>query len=52
VRRILEDTEVRRTLLAQGMDPSPTTPEAFGKLIASDMNVWGELGRKLGIKLD
>jgi len=52
VRKILEDAEVRRNLLAQGMDPSPTTPEAFGKLIANDMTVWGDLGRKLGIKLD
>ena len=52
VRRILDDAEVRRNLLAQGMDPSPTTPEAFGALIRDDMAVWGDLGRKLGIKLD
>lgn len=52
VRRILDDAEVRRNLLAQGMDPSPTTPEAFGALIRDDMAVWGDLGRKLGIRLD
>ncbi len=52
VRKILEDGEVRRNLLAQGMDPSPTTPEAFAALIRNDMTVWGDLGRKLGIKLD
>ncbi|MEI6317346.1 MAG: tripartite tricarboxylate transporter substrate binding protein [Pseudomonadota bacterium] len=52
VRRILDDAEVRRNLLAQGMDPSPSTPEAFAALIRDDMAVWGDLGRKLGIKLD
>jgi tripartite-type tricarboxylate transporter receptor subunit TctC len=52
VRKTLEDPEVRRNLLAQGMDPSPTTPEAFATLIRNDMTVWGDLGRKLGVKLD
>jgi tripartite-type tricarboxylate transporter receptor subunit TctC len=52
VRRILDDADVRRNLLAQGMDPSPSTPEAFAALIRDDMAVWGDLGRKLGIKLD
>ena len=52
VRRILEDAEVRRNLLAQGMDPSPTTPEAFAEIIRNDMQTWGALGRKLGVKLD
>jgi len=52
VGKILADPDVRRSLLAQGMDPSPTTPEAFAKLISDDMQVWGDLGRKLGVKLD
>ena len=52
VRRILEDADVRRNLLAQGMDPAPSTPEEFAALIRSDMKTWGELGRKLGVKLD
>jgi tripartite-type tricarboxylate transporter receptor subunit TctC len=52
VRRILDDADVRRNLLSQGMDPSPSTPEAFAALIRDDMTVWGDLGRKLGIKLD
>jgi len=52
VRKILEDPEVKRSLLAQGMDPSPSTPEAFATLIRNDMTFWGNLGRKLGVKLD
>jgi tripartite-type tricarboxylate transporter receptor subunit TctC len=43
---------VRRTLLDQGMDPAAGTPEQFGALIKTDMDKWGEIGRRLGVKLD
>jgi len=52
LRRALEAPEVRRTLLDQGMDPAPGTPEQFGALIKTDMDKWGEIGRRLGVKLD
>jgi tripartite-type tricarboxylate transporter receptor subunit TctC len=44
--------DVRRTLLDQGMDPAGGTPEQFGALIKADMDKWGEIGRRLGVKLD
>ena len=44
--------EVRRTLLEQGMDPAGGTPEQFATLIKADMDKWGEIGRRLGVKLD
>jgi hypothetical protein len=34
------------------MDPAPGTPEQFGALIKTDMDKWGEIGRRLGVKLD
>jgi hypothetical protein len=34
------------------MDPAPGTPEQFGALIKADMDKWGEIGRRLGVKLD
>ncbi|HWJ01258.1 MAG TPA: tripartite tricarboxylate transporter substrate binding protein [Burkholderiales bacterium] len=52
LRRALEAPDVRRTLLDQGMDPAPGTPEQFGALIKTDMDKWGEIGRRLGVKLD
>jgi len=52
LRAALEAPEVRRTLLDQGMDPAPGTPEQFGALIKTDMDKWGEIGRRLGVKLD
>ena len=52
LRAALEASGVRRTLLDQGMDPAPGTPEQFGALIKTDMDKWGEIGRRLGVKLD
>jgi tripartite-type tricarboxylate transporter receptor subunit TctC len=52
LRAALELPDVRRTLLDQGMDPAPGTPEQFGALIKTDMDKWGEIGRRLGVKLD
>jgi len=52
LRAALDAPDVRRTLLEQGMDPAPGTPEQFGALIKADMDKWGEIGRRLGVKLD
>jgi tripartite-type tricarboxylate transporter receptor subunit TctC len=52
LRAALDAPDVRRTLLDQGMDPAPGTPEQFGALIKADMEKWGEIGRRLGVKLD
>jgi hypothetical protein len=30
----------------------PGTPEQFGALIKSDMDKWGDIGKRLGVKLD
>ena len=52
IRGALDLPEVRRTLLDQGMDPAGGTPEQFGALIKADMDKWGEIGRRLGVRLD
>jgi tripartite-type tricarboxylate transporter receptor subunit TctC len=52
VRALLEVPEIRRALVDQGMDPAPGTPEEFGALIKADMDKWGEIGRRLGVRLD
>jgi tripartite-type tricarboxylate transporter receptor subunit TctC len=49
---VLELEPVRKQLLDQGMDPAGGTPEQFGALIKSDMEKWGEIGRRLGVTLD
>jgi tripartite-type tricarboxylate transporter receptor subunit TctC len=52
VRAVLDIPEVKRNLLEQGMDPAGGSPEEFGALIRADMDKWGEVGKRLGVKLD
>ena len=52
IRAVLDITDVRRNLIEQGMDPAGGTPEQFGALIKSDMDKWGDIGKRLGVKLD
>ena len=49
---MLDLPEVRRSLVDQGMDPAARSPEDFGALIKADMEKWGDIGRRLGVKLD
>jgi len=52
IRAVLDIAEVRRNLIEQGMDPAGGTPEQFAALIKSDMDKWGDIGKRLGVKLD
>jgi tripartite-type tricarboxylate transporter receptor subunit TctC len=52
IRAILDNAEVRRGLVDQGMDPAGGEPAEFAALIKADMEKWGEIGRRLGVKLD
>ncbi len=52
VRAVLDIAEVRRNLIDQGMDPAGGTPEEFAALIKSDMDKWGDIGKRLGVRLD
>ena len=52
IRAVLDIAEVRRNLVDQGMDPAGGSPEQFGALIKSDMDKWGDIGKRLGVKLD
>jgi tripartite-type tricarboxylate transporter receptor subunit TctC len=52
IRAVMDLPEVRRSLLDQGMDPAAGTPEELGALIKSDMEKWGDIGRRLGVSLD
>jgi len=52
IRAVLDIAEVKRNLVEQGMDPAGGTPEEFAALIKSDMDKWGDIGKRLGVKLD
>ena len=52
VRAALDVAEVRKSLVDQGMDPAGGSPEEFGALIRADMDKWGDVGKRLGVRLD
>jgi tripartite-type tricarboxylate transporter receptor subunit TctC len=48
----LESAEVREKLLAQGAEPMPGTPEAFGSFMQAEMVKWAPVVQQAGVKLD
>jgi tripartite-type tricarboxylate transporter receptor subunit TctC len=47
----LGDPDVRRRLLEAGAVPAPSTPEALGELVKSDLASWRQLITEKGIRL-
>jgi tripartite-type tricarboxylate transporter receptor subunit TctC len=52
MRAIAGTPEFRQSMLAQGNDPTGTTPEQFAAIVAADAKKWGDIGRRLNIRLD
>jgi len=48
----LGTAEVRDKLLAQGAEPMPGTPEAFGAFMQAEMAKWAPVVKQAGVKLD
>jgi tripartite-type tricarboxylate transporter receptor subunit TctC len=52
INKALADPEVRSRMAPEGADAAPGTPEAFGRLIRSEIDRWGALIRRTGMKAD
>ena len=50
--RVLETNEVREKLATEGSDVATSTPEAFGALLASELDRLGRLAKAANMKLD
>jgi len=48
----MKDPEIKKKLLAQGMEPSPLNASEFGKFIHDEMDKWSALIQKAGIKVE
>jgi tripartite-type tricarboxylate transporter receptor subunit TctC len=46
----LKDPEIRQRSLVAGAIPAPTTPDAFGAMIRSEIAKWGKVIAEAGIK--
>ena len=49
---VLKSAEVRERLASQGVEASPSTPEAFGQLMVSDLDRWAKVVQRAGIRLE
>ena len=49
---IVNTPDVRQTFVSQGNEPLANTPDEFAKVIQSDADKWGAIGKRLGVKLD
>ena len=52
VNALLNDPEVRDTLMKQGLNPTPGTPEELTRMIETDLERWTRLIRAAKIKAD
>ncbi len=50
-RSVLDTPDIRTRYLSLGMDPVPSTPEEFSKLIRSEMAKWGKVVKTANIPL-
>jgi tripartite-type tricarboxylate transporter receptor subunit TctC len=50
--KALGSPDVREKLLAQGAEPMPGTPEAFGAFMQEEMAKWAPVVKQAGVKLD
>jgi tripartite-type tricarboxylate transporter receptor subunit TctC len=50
INTVLRDPEAAKRLAAEGAEPVTDTPEAFGRLIASELAKWGRIAKQAGIR--
>jgi tripartite-type tricarboxylate transporter receptor subunit TctC len=50
--KALDSADVREKLLAQGAEPMPGPPEAFGAFMREEMAKWAPVVKQAGVKLD
>ena len=48
--KILSTEEVREQFATQGVEPSPTTPQAFGDYIRQEQARWKQVAQQAGIQ--
>lgn len=52
IRKVLESAEMKKRFEAQGFDSTPTSPAAFGSLIASETERWTKVVQSSGAKVE
>ena len=48
--KVMQSPDVQKALIAQGVEPTTSTPEAFGAMIRNETAKWQKVIRDAGIK--
>ena len=48
--KVMGNADVQKALIAQGVEPTTSTPEAFGAMVRSETAKWQKVVRDAGIK--
>ena len=49
---MLRDPEIAKRLSNEAAEPVTTSPEAFGKLLASELTKWSRVAKETGIRAE
>jgi tripartite-type tricarboxylate transporter receptor subunit TctC len=49
--KVLQDPQIRTRLANQGVDASPSTPQAFGELVAAELKRYAKVVKQTGAKV-
>ncbi|MEA3158153.1 MAG: hypothetical protein QOK44_5742 [Betaproteobacteria bacterium] len=52
IHAIVFSPDVKKQFIEQGNEPLANTPDEFAKIMRTDADKWGAIGKKLGVKLD
>ena len=50
--KVLNTPEIRAQLISNGMEPSPSTPDALGKYMDRELATWGRVVKEAGIQAE
>jgi tripartite-type tricarboxylate transporter receptor subunit TctC len=50
--KALASADVRASLAAQGAEPRPSSPEAYGKYVSEEIDRWQKVVKETGVTLD
>ncbi len=50
--KTLNDRDIREQLLSHGEEPTPTTPEEFGRFMQRELATWGKVVKEAGIQAE
>jgi tripartite-type tricarboxylate transporter receptor subunit TctC len=49
---VVKGDEMKKNLVAEGLEPAGGTPERFGEILKNEMARWGKVVKQAGIKVD